>query len=105
MMMDLNGFTQVVAVGFCDGNLTTAGLIIYAAIIMVIIAVISRYSIVAALIAVLPVTIVYSMLGTLSGNVMILILIVDILGLGVYAKVGVSWDPLAGRDQWGRKVR
>ena len=58
MMMDLNGFTQVVAVGFCDGNLTTAGLIIYAAIIMVIIAVISRYSIMAALIAVLPVTIV-----------------------------------------------
>lgn len=105
MMIDLDGFTQIVADGFCGGNITTAGLIIYSFLIMVVFAVVSRYSIMAALITVMPVTIIYSILGTLSGNLMVLILIVDILALGVYAKVGFSWDPLAGRDQWGRRIR
>lgn len=105
MMMDLNGFTQIVADGFFNGSTSTAGLAIYAVLVMLIYSVISRYSVMAALVAILPVTIIYSLLGTLSGDLMILILIVDILGLGVYAKVGFAWDPLAGRDQWGRKVR
>lgn len=105
MMIDLEGFTQVVADGFFSGNTSTAGLAIYAVLIMLIIAIVSKYSVMAALIAVLPVTIIYSLLGTLSGDLMILILIVDILGLGVYAKVGFSWDPLTGRDQWGRRIK
>lgn len=105
MMMDLNGFTQIVADGFFNGSISTAGLAIYAVLVMLIFSAISRYSVMAALVAILPVTIIYSLLGTLSGDLMILILIVDILGLGVYAKVGFAWDPLAGRDQWGRKVR
>ena len=105
MMIDLMGFTGVVADSFFDGNISTAGLAIYAVLVMVIFAVLSRYSLAAALIAVLPVTIIYSLLGTLSGDLMILILIVDILGLGVYARIGFSWDPLTGRDQWGRRVK
>ena len=104
-MIDLAGFTSVVADGFFDGNITVAGIAIYSVLIMIVVAVISRYNMVAALIAVLPITIIYSILGTLNGNLVILILVVDILGLGAYARFGVSWDPLAGRDRWGRRIR
>lgn len=102
-MIGVTDIQQIIANGFLEGNMTQAGLLMYAVLLTLIFAIISKYSMTAALVAVLPVTIVASMMGILDSNLMILILIVDILGLALYSKVSVSWDPLEGRDGWGRR--
>lgn len=99
-VMDLQ---RIIADGFLDGNMTQAGLLMYAVVLGLIFAIVSKYNMTAALIAVLPVTIVASMMGILDSNLMVLVLIVDILGLALYSRVSVSWDPLEGRDRWGRR--
>lgn len=104
MMVDYNQFVEVVADSFFDGNGEIAGLVIYAAVVLLMFSILTRLSMYAALIGILPVTIAFSLLGTLSTDFTVLVIIVTILGLGVYSgRFSTSWDPLAGRDRWGRR--
>ena len=102
-MISAEDFQRIVADTFLGGDVYLAGILIYAVIVALILAIVSRYSMMAALVAVLPVTLICSMMGILSTDMMVLILIVAILGMALYSKVGMSWDPLRGRDQWGRR--
>ena len=102
-MISVADFQRIVADSFLGGDVYVAGILIYAVVLAVVIAVVSRYSMMAALITVLPVTLVASLLGILSTDLMVLVIIVSILGMAMYSKVGMSWDPLRGRDQWGRR--
>ena len=105
MMVSVAELQGIVADGFFNGDLTAAGLIMYAMMLAVIFAVLSRFSMTAALISTIPVTLIASLMSMISTDMMILILIVAILGLAMYSKVSVSWDPLDGRDRWGRRIR
>lgn len=102
-MVSVGDIQTMVAEGFLGGNLSMAGLIMYGMVLALIVAIVSRYSMTAALISILPVTLIASMMGMIGSDMMILILIITILGLALYSRVSVSWDPLAGRDRWGRR--
>lgn len=79
-MITLNDLTDLVGNTFFDGNIAVGGIIIYI-FVMAVVFVLSRKNITTALILGLPVTLVFSMLGILSSDVLILLIIVSVLGL------------------------
>lgn len=103
MMISASQFIQLVADNFTGGDTYVAGVLIFAVVMALIIAIVSGYSMTAALISILPVALIFGLMGILTTDLMILILIVAILGLALYSKVTISWDPLEGRDRWGRR--
>ena len=102
-MIGVSDLQSIIADTFFSGNLTSAGLVMYGIVLAMVFTILSKWSMTASLVAVIPVTLIASMLGIISSDLMILILIVSLLGLALYSKVSVSWDPLEGRDGWGRK--
>lgn len=83
-MLDLNDFLDILATSFLDGNVAIAGILIYIAALIVIFA-LSR-NVMNTLLISLPVTLVFSMLGILSTDVMLLMIIVTVLGLAYTAR-------------------
>ena len=74
---------------FFDDNMTFAGLAIYA-VILAVIMVISKSPFKTLLLA-LPVTVLFSGIGVLSPDLMIIMIIICVLGLAVTAsKVGLG---------------
>lgn len=78
-MIGINDFMQLLANTFLDGNSIIAGILIYAAVLMVILAFTKNTT--HSLLVSLPVTYIFSLLGILSADVMILLIIVTVLGL------------------------
>lgn len=78
-MVDLADIQDLIAVGFLDGNTAIAGIVIYIGVLIVIFAL--SKNVVNTLLISLPVTLIFSMLGILSTDVMILMIIVTVLGL------------------------
>ncbi len=83
-MLDLNDFLDILAISFLDGDVAIAGILIYIAALIVIFA-LSR-NVMNTLLISLPVTLVFSMLGILSTDVMLLMIIVTVLGLAYTAR-------------------
>lgn len=83
-MLDLNDLLDILATSFLDGNVAIAGILIYIAALIVIFA-LSR-NVMNTLLISLPVTLVFSMLGILSTDVMLLMIIVTVLGLAYTAR-------------------
>lgn len=88
-MMDLNGLIEVLADTFFGGDVTIAGIVIYTAVLMVVLA-LTRKAFITLLIA-LPVTFVFTSLNILSHEMMIMMIIVVVLGLA-YTSRGVWRD-------------
>ncbi len=78
-MMDLNGLIQIVADTFFGSDVVVAGIVIYSAVLLVILA-LTRRAFITLLIA-LPVTFVFTQLHVLSQDMMIMLIIVVVLGL------------------------
>lgn len=70
------------------GNTTIAGLIMFAITLGIIFAVARNLT--ATLIISLPITLVYSTLNIISGDMMILIIIVTVLGLAMVSRGALS---------------
>ncbi len=88
-MMGVSEFVASVGYSLFGGDATLAGLAIYTAILaLVMVIVVTRVSGQAALFAVIPWTVIAWTLGIVGTDVMILILVVAILGLGVYTRAG-----------------
>lgn len=83
-MIGFADFQEIFATSFFDGNMAIAGILIYAAAMIIIFAV-TRNTTHSLLIS-LPVTLVFSMLGILSTDLMILLIIVTVLGLAFTTK-------------------
>lgn len=83
-MMNFSDFQEIFATSFLDGDLAIAGILIYAAVMIIIFA--ATRNTTHSLLISLPITLVFSMLGILSTDVMILLIIVTVLGLAVSAK-------------------
>ena len=83
-MLNFSDFQEIFATSFLDGDLAIAGILIYAAVMIIIFA--ATRNTTHSLLISLPITLVFSMLGILSTDVMILLIIVTVLGLAVSAK-------------------
>lgn len=82
--MNFTDFQEIFATSFLDGDMAIAGILIYAAVMIIIFA--ATRNTTHSLLISLPITLVFSMLGILSTDVMILLIIVTVLGLAVSAK-------------------
>ena len=78
-MISISDITDLIAQGFFDGNMQIAGIVIYSFVLIAIFG-ISR-NVFNTLLISMPVTLVFSMLGVLSTDIMILMIIVTVLGL------------------------
>ncbi len=86
-MLTISTLQTVLADTFFDGTLVFAGLAIFAVTLAVIMAI--TKSTFKALIVALPVTLIFSGMGVLSGELMIVLVIIIVLGLALTAsKVG-----------------
>lgn len=79
-MITLNDLQDLIGNTFFDGNTAVGGIIIYIMALAVIF-VLSKRNITTALVLGLPMTLVFSTLGILSSDVMILLILVTVLGL------------------------
>lgn len=82
--MNFSDFQEIFATAFLDGDMAVAGILIYAAVMIVIFA--ATRNTTHSLLISLPITLVFSMLGILSTDLMILLIIVTVLGLAVSTK-------------------
>ncbi len=83
-MIGISDFQDLLAGAFFDGNTAIAGIIIYAVVMCVIFA--ATRNITHSLLISLPITLVFSMLGMLTTDVMMLLIIVTVLGLAYATK-------------------
>lgn len=79
--MDLFDFQTIISESWLDGNMEVAGILIFMAALLIVLAVTKSLS--AALIVALPLTFIFNLLGILSGDVTILLLIVTVLLLAI----------------------
>lgn len=102
-MMGVSEFQQTLADSLLQGNTTAAGLIMLATVMLLILALSRR--IYTGIVLSLPVTILFWMLDVIGTDMMIVLIITALLGLVLYSKldIGIDWDPLEGRDRWGRR--
>lgn len=78
-MITLQDLQTIIAGSFFDGNTIIAGIMIYIGVLALVFCTTKKPTY--ALIIALPVTYVFSILGILSNDVMILLIIVTVLGL------------------------
>lgn len=78
-MLDLNDITQILANTFFSGNVDIAGMVIFTIALAVVFIFVRR--VFAALVISLPMAFIFSTLGIVSQELMILLVIVAVLGL------------------------
>ena len=89
-MITLNALTEILGNSFFDGNSTIAGIVIYVVVIALIFG--FCHNAFQTLIISMPVTFIFSLLGILNDDLMILLIIVSVMGLA-----------FASKDSWSKK--
>lgn len=84
-MITLNQFVDIVADSVFAGNVTVAGVVIFIATMAVVFMIMKRNAF-ASLVIAIPVTFVYSMLGVLSLDLTLILIVVCVLGLATVSK-------------------
>lgn len=84
-MITLNELTDLLGNTFFDGNTAVGGIVIYI-LALAVVFVLSKKNITTALVLGLPMTLIFNMIGILSSDVMILMIIVTVLGLAYATK-------------------
>lgn len=83
-MLSFTDIQELVSTGFFDGDMQIAGIVMYVLVLVAIFALSRKTT--QTLIISLPVTLVFSILGVLSTDVMVLLIIVTVLGLAATAQ-------------------
>ena len=83
-MLSIFDIQELVSTGFFDGDMQIAGICMYILVLIAIFALSRKTT--QTLIISLPVTLVFSILGVLSVDVMILLIIVTVLALAATAQ-------------------
>lgn len=83
-MLDLNSITQILANDFFAGNVDIAGMVIFTVCLAVVFVFVK--SVFAALVISMPMAFIFSTLGIVSQELMILLVIVAILGLAFVSR-------------------
>lgn len=81
-MISLNDIQNIIADSFLNGDLTIAGLIMFTVVLGVLFTIFNR-NIFTALLLSLPVTLIFSLLGVLSSDMTVLLIIITVLGLAI----------------------
>lgn len=88
-MISVQQFQQLVAENLFGGDLAIAGLVMYAAVLAIVFAV-TRDNYHVGIIVSIPLTLVFSLLGILSSEAMILLIVVAVLALALGAKKSIG---------------
>lgn len=91
-MMQFTDIQQAIADGFFSSNLTLGGIVMYAVTLAVVLALTKNPF--SALVLGLPITILFSALGILSGDMTIVMVILIVIGL---AFTGTKYASIGGR--------
>ena len=83
-MLDLANITQIVADNFTGGNTEIAGMLIFTVCLAIVFVFVK--SVFAALVISLPMSFIFSTLGIVSQELMILLVIVAVLGMAVSSR-------------------
>lgn len=83
-MMDVKELMDIIGNTFFGGDAQIAGIVVFSIIVLVILALTRRAFI--TLVIVLPVTFIFTSLGVLPQDLMILLIIVAVLGLAMTAR-------------------
>lgn len=102
-MMGVAEFQQTLADAIFHGNVTVAGLAMFAVVMLLVLTI--SGSMYTSIVLTLPVTVVFWMLDVIATDMMIILIITALLGLALYSRftIGSDWDPFEGRDRWGRR--
>lgn len=83
-MLDLTDITQIVADNFTGGNMDIAGMLIFTVCLAIIFIFVRKAF--AALVISLPMSFIFSSLGIVSQELMVLLVIVAVLGLAFVSR-------------------
>lgn len=83
-MITIQQLQDIIADNFFGGNLTIAGILMYSAVLLLIFVLLKDKH--TALIISIPLTFVFSILGVVDTNLMLLLLIVAIFGLALQSR-------------------
>lgn len=83
-MLDLTDITQIIADTFCGGNTDIAGMLIFTVCLAIIFIFVKKAF--AALVISLPMSFIFSTLGIVSQELMVLLVIVAVLGLAITSR-------------------
>lgn len=81
-MIGLVDIQKIIADSFFNGDLTIAGLVMFSTVLGILF-VVFKGNIFTALIISLPVTLIFSLMGVLSADMTILLIIITVLGLAI----------------------
>ena len=81
-MIGLADLQRILADSFLNGDLTIAGLVMFS-MTLALLFIIFKGNIFTALLMALPVTLIFSLMGVLSGDMTILLIIITVLGLAI----------------------
>lgn len=84
-MIDLSQFQDILADALFAGNSTVAGLVIFAVTLAIIFVVLNK-NVFASLVIAIPVAFIYSLLGLLSTDMLLLLIVICVLGLATVGK-------------------
>ena len=84
-MITLNQFVDIVADSLFSGNTAVAGVVIFV-VTMAMVFMLMKRNVFASLVIAIPVTFVYSMLGVLSMDLTLILIVVCVLGLATVSK-------------------
>lgn len=84
-MIGLTDFQTIMADTFFDGSTAIAGILMYAVVLMLVFVFLKK-NLFTALLVSLPLTLVFSMLGIIGTDMMVLMIIIAALGLAMTAQ-------------------
>lgn len=85
-MISLNELQDLIADTLLNGNDQVAGIAIYVCVLLAVFAVFGKKNIFGALICVLPITLIFSILGVLSPDVTVMLIVMTALMLALEAR-------------------
>lgn len=78
-MLSITDLQSIIADGFLEGNATIAGLVMFAAVMLILLVLVKRKE--TAIVGMLPVTLIFGALGILSMDLMVLLIVIVVLVL------------------------
>lgn len=81
-MIGLADLQRMIADGFLNGDMTIAGLLMFSVVLAILFMIFNR-NIFTALLLALPMTLVFSLMGVLSSDMTILLIVITVLGLAI----------------------
>lgn len=84
-MITLDQFVDIVADSLFSGDVAVAGVVIFV-VTMAVVFMLMKRNVFASLVLAIPVTFVYSMLGVLSMDLTLILIVICVLGLATVSK-------------------